>query len=56
MAKITPDLAKSDKPFQTLFNRMFLPTTEKTPLDERYNSIPQKKHIRSVRKAIIRVI
>ena len=23
MAKITPDLAKSDKPFQTLFNRMF---------------------------------
>ena len=24
MAKITPDLAKSDKPFQTLFNRMFL--------------------------------
>ena len=42
MAKITPDLAKSDKPFQTLFNRMLLPTTEKTPLDERYNSIPQK--------------
>ena len=23
MAKITPNLAKSDKPFQTLFNRMF---------------------------------
>lgn len=23
MAKITPDLAKSDKPFQTLFYRMF---------------------------------
>ena len=24
MAKITPNLAKSDKPFQTLFDRMFL--------------------------------
>lgn len=30
MAKITPDLAKSDKPYQTLSDKTFLQNTEKS--------------------------